>query len=114
MKNQVNKSQLFRNAWTLVKTAGKTMSQALKAAWAQAKNGTLVQDLKRQLEVAFISYYPTAEKASALSSVKSLTYIVTSGFAFEVCQTVLKYRKCSEKQAYVIAKAMAENNFTTI
>lgn len=35
-----NKSEIFRNAWSLVKTAGKSLSEALKAAWAKAKNTT--------------------------------------------------------------------------
>ena len=111
MKKQINKSQLFKNAWNIVKTAGKTISEGLKAAWAQIKNADRIQDIKRELTVAFTSYYPTAEKAAALSSIQSLACIVTSGFAFDVCQTVLKYKKCSEKQAYVIARAMAEAGF---
>lgn len=111
MKTQINKSQLFKNAWNIVRTAGKSISEALKTAWAQVKNAGRIQEIKRELTVAFISYYPTAEKAAALSSIKSLLCIISSGFAYDVCQTVLKYKKCSEKQAYVIARAMAEAGF---
>lgn len=32
-----NKSQIFRNAWTIVRT-GKSLSQALTLAWAEAKS----------------------------------------------------------------------------
>jgi hypothetical protein len=37
MKTTYNKSAIFRNAWSLVKTAGKSLSEALKAAWNKAK-----------------------------------------------------------------------------
>ena len=36
-----NKSEIFKNAWTIVRTAGKTLSEALKAAWVKAKTVTM-------------------------------------------------------------------------
>lgn len=33
-----NKSEIMKAAWNLVKTAGMTISAALKAAWASAKS----------------------------------------------------------------------------
>lgn len=41
MKAQINKSEIFKAAWSLVKTAGKSLSEALKAAWAKAKQSFL-------------------------------------------------------------------------
>ena len=38
MKTTYNKSQIFKNAWTIVKTTGEKLSAALKMAWAKAKN----------------------------------------------------------------------------
>lgn len=38
MKAQINRSEIMKAAWNLVKTAGKTISEGLKAAWAKAKN----------------------------------------------------------------------------
>lgn len=32
-----NKSQIMKDAWNLIKTAGVSLSTALKAAWAKAK-----------------------------------------------------------------------------
>ena len=37
MTTQINKSQIFKSAWSLVKTTAITLSQALKQAWAEAK-----------------------------------------------------------------------------
>ena len=41
MKKKFNLSQIFKSAWTLVKSVGVKISEALKTAWAQAKNGTV-------------------------------------------------------------------------
>lgn len=37
MTTQINKSNIFKAAWVLVKTTALTLSQALKQAWAEAK-----------------------------------------------------------------------------
>ena len=39
MTAQINRSQIFKNAWNFVKTLALTISEALKQAWAEAKNG---------------------------------------------------------------------------
>jgi len=36
MATQINKSQIFKNAWFLVKTTAISISEALKTAWASA------------------------------------------------------------------------------
>lgn len=36
----------------------------------------------------------------------------TEGFGQQVAETVVKYKKASEKQAYFIARAFVENNLT--
>lgn len=33
----INRTEIFKNAWTMVKNFGMTLSAALKAAWAKAK-----------------------------------------------------------------------------
>lgn len=33
-----NRSEIMKSAWNFVRTAGKTISEGLKAAWAKAKN----------------------------------------------------------------------------
>lgn len=37
MKMKYNKREIMRNAWNLVKTAGVSISTAMKSAWALAK-----------------------------------------------------------------------------
>lgn len=51
-----NLSVIMKTAWNLVKITGKNMSEALKAAWAQAKDATASKGLelgtlKEKLEV---------------------------------------------------------------
>ena len=47
-----NKSQIFKNAWALVKSTGKKLSEALKAAWAKAKNTTTMTDTEKKISIA--------------------------------------------------------------
>lgn len=39
MTAQINRSQIFKNAWNFVRTLALSISEALKKAWAEAKNG---------------------------------------------------------------------------
>lgn len=41
-----NKSEIFKNAWTMVKEAGLTISAALKKSWAMAK-GTVKKMIEK-------------------------------------------------------------------
>jgi len=52
---KINKSQLFKDAWFLVKTKNFTMSQALKASWLKVKNPSFEEILK--IINPIISYY---------------------------------------------------------
>lgn len=47
-----NKSEIFKNAWAMVKKAGLTMSEALKKAWAMAKKvtKTLKEEMLEKME----------------------------------------------------------------
>lgn len=45
-----NKSEIFKNAWAMVKEAGMTLSAALKNAWAIAK-GTLKEQMFKKMEM---------------------------------------------------------------
>lgn len=39
MTATINRSQIFKNAWNFVRTLALSISEALKQAWAEAKNG---------------------------------------------------------------------------
>ncbi|TXK52410.1 hypothetical protein FVR03_01450 [Pontibacter qinzhouensis] len=49
MKAPFNKSQIFKAAWSLVKTAGKSLSEALRAAWAMAKQPKSIVDIAKEI-----------------------------------------------------------------
>ena len=116
MKAQINKAAVLRKAWNDFKsTSLRTMerwSDCLRNAWAFYKeaaamgaNGKafFIQNIKEQiLETNFrltrgVAYDGVAYVRSVMAA--------SCGFASEVAASVLKYGKCSEKQAYVIARA---------
>lgn len=45
-----NKSEIFKNAWAMVKKAGMTISAALKKAWEMAK-GTIKEQMIAKMEM---------------------------------------------------------------
>ena len=45
-----NRSEIFKNAWAMVKEAGMTISAALKKAWAMAK-GSLKEQMVAKMEM---------------------------------------------------------------
>lgn len=51
MTTTINRSQIFKAAWTLVKTNGITLSAALKQSWASAKNPAPNRSLVEMAEV---------------------------------------------------------------
>lgn len=53
------------------------------------------------------------ELKDQLLSVVEDVRLANLGFASEIAATVVKYERCSEKQAYWVAKAAVENNITS-
>lgn len=120
MKNSVNKSEVMKAAWEMFKASSKrTMaffSICLKDAWKMAKTALKarpsidLQDVKWTL----LQLGNTIGQGShgVAGEARSIVYYVATelnGFATDVAQTVLKYKRISEKQAYVIARAYVEN-----
>ena len=118
MTASINKSQVLKKAWNDFRTYnGSTMTffaQCLKDAWAyfkeraaMGKQGAqfFIQEVK--MEILDINYRNTRGAATCgegLSVVRSVAK-AACGFASDVAETVLKYGRASEKQAYVIARA---------
>lgn len=80
-------------------------------------NNNKIQVLKNFIvSNAFAYGWNTASKRELGDEAETIVDQVakfTTGFASEIAQTVLKYKKVSEKQAYWIAKAAVENNKDT-
>lgn len=70
MKTTYNKSEIFRNAWTIVKTTGKSLSEALKAAWNMAKSPIMEKaiEIKRSWHKATDSIAATYKQVDYLRS----------------------------------------------
>jgi hypothetical protein len=66
MTAQINRSQIFKNAWNFVKTLALSISEALKQAWAEAKapatvaTHTVILDTKGY-DVAIVNGFITIE-----------------------------------------------------
>jgi len=114
-----DKGAILRRAWEIAReNAGvckvrKYFSMALMYAWDEAKAALkkathvvtpneAIQSLKTTIMRYTNSFY------GSKSDVADLGWALgNSGetFAAQVCESVAKYRKCSEKQAFIIAKA---------
>jgi len=76
-----------------------------------------IQEVKRML-VTYVNadrWYNNSQmelKDQVLSVVEDVR-LANLGFASEIAATVGKYERCSEKQAYWIAKTAVENNLTS-
>ncbi len=106
--NKINKSDIFKKAWSLFKKGvWSKFSYALTAAWSQARK--TVESIKIELLSGFADFYMTAAKQESLAYVQIIANNIT-GFAADICKTVLGTKRLSEKQAYWIAKAAFENN----
>lgn len=75
-----------------------------------------IQEVKRMM-ASYINadrYFNNSQmelKDKMLSVVEDVR-LANLGFASEIAATVVKYERCSEKQAYWMAKAAVENNLT--
>jgi hypothetical protein len=96
-------SQLYKSVTTKSRQA---WHNTLKAAATLLKREARIQDVKTTF-TAYCGYYPTAEKKAVLSVINSIaTEAIEVGNTFiaDVCTSVVKFKKLSEKQAYVIAR----------
>ena len=94
MKKQFNKSEIFKAAWSLVKTAGKTISEALKAAWAKAK-------------APVVSGY--AKVAEVLSSTEGATLVSLIADKNNVIS--MRYKAKKELVALLVAEIEVQGEF---
>lgn len=63
----------------------------------------------------FISYFDANQQSFAEEANRIILDVANLDcFAAEIAKTVLKYNRCSEKQAYWIARAAAENNVSSL
>lgn len=118
MKKQINKSQVMKKAWVDFRTyGGNTMSffsKCLKDAWEEAKmrvqmgaQGTSyrIQAIKEEiLSINSINSMGSSFSGNGMAVVREIKN-ASIGFASDVASTVLKFKRASEKQAYVIARA---------
>lgn len=122
----MNRSQIFRNAWTSARNLATVkggnvrqyISEALRKAWkgivvtieslTAAPAAEQIQKLADALVFAYNQYYMTPKKQEAIALVRQASENL-EGFAKTVAESVYMYKKCSPKQAYVIARGIQEN-----
>ena len=110
MKATYNKSMIFTAAWRGLKSGKfETLSAALKAAWSYAKHilgGSCSIDAFKSALWQLTSFYGK----NTSGSLSTLNCVIDSltGFAREVANSVVTYKRCSEKQLYVICRGLAE------
>lgn len=107
-------AQISKKASQLYKLVATKSRQAwystLKVAAKLLKQEARIQDVKTTF-TAYCGYYPTAEKKAVLSVINSIANdAIEAGNTFiaDVCSSVVKFKKLSEKQAYVIARFYVE------
>lgn len=110
--------QVMTAAWAIYKRGVvRFFSTALKMGWEKVKEtaaaavkpaANLIDEVKRGL-LRNIGFYTDTHKHNALQ----LVALVKGGFAGDVANSVVTYRKISEKQAYVIARALVEQCHVT-
>lgn len=114
MKKTYNLSQIFKAAWSLVKSNGLTISEGLKSAWKAVKSGSNINDVKNTL-LAYCGHYKTTEKVEVLAIISQIGEVAKekgNQFISDVCGSVVKFSKLSEKQAYCIARFYAESGLS--
>ncbi len=137
-----DKAGIMKAAWRLIREArANSISEALRTVWAYAKN--LLASYRDGSYEAADAAREAAEEAReaaiaarkvSLDGIKStllwmlarnergqfayecVSYLANhlTGFGADVAKTVAKFRKISEKQAYVIARAAVEQNQTSV
>jgi hypothetical protein len=117
----MNRSVIFRNAWisarNLATVNGGNVRQYIGEGLRKAWQGVIVtiesltvnanqaiNDLAQAIRYAINLYYMSPKKQEALAVAESVAEKSTE-FGGQVAATVARYRKCTDKQAYHIAKA---------
>lgn len=118
MKTSINKAQVLKKAWNDFKAVDcRTMSYfatCLRNAWAYFKERAamgaqgaqyFIQEAK--MEILNINSRSTRGNSVAGEGISIVRAVAKAacGFASDVAETVQKYGRASEKQAYVIARA---------
>jgi len=75
-------------------------------------NSTRIQNIKHELVACFDSYATSSQANDGLEVVLTVRD-EAKGFAADVAATVGSKKRCSEKQAFIIASAFVENNMTS-
>lgn len=122
----MNRSQIFRNAWTSARALAivkggnvrQYISEALRKAWqgivvtieslTAAPAAEQIQKLADALVFAYNQYYMNTKKREAIAIVHQASENL-HGLVKDIAQSVYLYNKCSAKQAYCIARGIHEN-----
>ena len=85
------------------------LSEGLKQAWKAANSSKLIQDVKKKILLPF-DITGRVTQSMAYYAEEIFAYWFKSGIWSEkVANTVIQYKKCSEKQAYCMAKDFVNN-----
>jgi len=114
MKNQTttakfNKSEIFKAAWSLVKTAGKSISEALKAAWQMAKKtmlsfDELVQTVRSEGDYSEYTHLKNCEEYQAIIDTCESMYPTLQGSEKQVKWAASLRDKLVQEAAWATVK----------
>ncbi len=117
MKNLTNiMKEAHRIAKTLEGDYTARLSEGLKQAWARLRSVVKlsIQDLKKKLlwinACVYGDRHSLGYQISAEHFAKLELHENANSFVKSVCDSVVKYMKISEKQAYCLARFASENN----
>lgn len=102
MTATINRSQIFKNAWNFVRTLALSISEALKQAWAEAKNG-----IGAMAVVAPAERYPEID-AHPLVIRQESSMSALARFSAEERETLLNVNKARAEAADNIVKVCAD------
>jgi hypothetical protein len=71
-------------------------------------NQEKINSVKTSIQ-ASITFNPNSEKQAMLAVIRTIGRKATGNYVSGICDSVSKYGKCSEKQAYCIARFFVEN-----
>jgi hypothetical protein len=72
MTATINRSQIFKNAWNFVRTLALSISEALKRAWAEAKNGIGAMAVIAE-EVKTVTFEVTTRSLGKVTAIVEVT-----------------------------------------
>lgn len=114
------KSQILKESHQLAKSFeghySACLSEALKITWKKSREipeKEKIQTIKQTILSGVSSYYQQNGYWDFAEEIILAVEMDTEGFTSDVASTVYKYKRCSEKQVYVIARAFVENDLQT-